>query len=158
MQLLVAKSPQIVSKAILTGMSDMVYATIVRIYASTKADASLSEIEAELNGMHIRTDIEVIGALLSDMSDDAVRKKSIRVSLEHLHDALININQALSRLDAQIQVYSARWFRRSSPDAGTLQEIRTQKLQLDYCLERFIQLQGIFSSGRACDRACDRDS
>jgi len=141
MQLVVAAAPLVVTRTVVSGMSAVAYGTVVKIYKAFESDQTLSGVEEELSAMHVRTDIEIIGALLSDVSDSAEQNKSIRVCLNHLHEGLCQMNKTLNELNTAIETSASRWsWRNKSIDPVILDRIRRDKTALDHHLMRIVQL------------------
>ena len=143
MQLVTSTTPIIITRAIVTGMSNVVYMTMAQVYQSLSVSSS-SEFDEELNALHIKTDVELIGALLSDMSDETSLKKSIRVCLDHLHTALQEINKSLLDFDSSVRAINASWFKsKHTTCPKILETIKSQKAILDHHFMRLVQLQHI---------------
>jgi hypothetical protein len=84
MQLVASNTPVIVTKAVVSGLSTVVCTTISHIYTILASSANMPEIEKSIKSLYLKTDVELIGALLSDLSEELEMKKSIRVSFASL--------------------------------------------------------------------------
>lgn len=146
MQLMASNTPVIVTKAVVSGLSTVVCTTISHIYQILASSANMPEIEKSISSLYLKTDVELIGALLSDLSEELEMKKSIRVCLDHLHHSLQDINKSLIQLDRYITRSSISiWTNYRNPDPTLIiEEIHTKKKQLDHVLSRLVEIQHIF--------------
>lgn len=141
MQLVSATTPLIVTRALVTGMSNVVCATAAQLFA-TLSEERLDHTEETLMRLRIRTDVELIGALLSDLSDVHDMRTSHRVSLEHLHTALHEVNRSLGALDASLRGRDRAWLYSSprTPDPKLIRAIEVSKQGLDHAFQRLIEV------------------
>jgi len=142
MMVLTSNAPIIVTRAVVTGMTNVAYASFLKIYGLIEKDSSLSEVQDQLLEMHIRTDLELLGALLSDMKEIEEKYKSERVCLEHLHDSLGDMNVSLKELDDVINENNT-WFRSVKVNATLIQKIKMNKKCIDHHILRFVQLHQV---------------
>ena len=149
MQLVTATTPVIVTRALVAGMSNVVCATVTQLFA-TLSDADLQHIEEELKSLRIRTDVELIGALLSDMSSVHDLTKSVRVSLDHLHTSLQEMNKSLCELDTFVKKRYRYWpyGRPCAPDPKLIKAIEVAKSSLDHYFQRVTEVTSIVAAHR----------
>ena len=153
MQLVVTNTPVLVTRAVVAGMTEVVRATVAGVYSAlrTSSCTTVHDIEATLDALHVRTDVELIGAMLSDMGE-AHHATCTRVCLEHMHCALAALNLALTQLDAAVRrrsFLSALYA--SSVDTALLTRLRECKADLDHHFRRLIEVEGLVAAvgGRA---------
>ena len=145
----VAPTTTIVSKAIVAGMSNVVYATLKTIYDKLQTSADDTNIQSALDDMFIRTDVELLAALLADMTDACISNTSVKVCMNHLHETLQQLNTQLVALDKL--VHSTGWStmpwkstsKRAGDTATVLACVVNAKKTLDHHFLRLVQLMAI---------------
>ena len=151
MQVVLSQTPTIVTKALVIGMSNAVCATFSCVFATVSKDDSLVNVERRLSSLHVRTDIELLGAILSDMSASRVSHKSTKVCLEHLHDALTVLNASLQSMDDHVRqqrrslVGYWNWKRGGAGEGEELSRllalVEDEKASLDHHMRRFMEVR-----------------
>lgn len=137
----------LVTRAMVAGLSSAVSSTVWSLVYKPPLPASSSPAVA-LEALHVRTDVEVLGALLSDLEVDLDEtRKAVRVCLVHLHEALAALQSSLLAFDAATRAARARWWtsKRRSPteEEEALEAVRRDKLRVDHCLERLLGVHSI---------------
>lgn len=146
MQLMLTHTPKLVTRAVVMGMCNAVCTSLNCLYSNISKDDVLEEYEHKVSGLFIRTDIELLGAILFDMSEANIDKKMVCVCLGHLHDSLHSINDSLRRMDEQFRsrrYIPWRWTLSSTTLSDAFAIVQRDKTVLDHHIERFIQIQQI---------------
>lgn len=155
MQVVLSQTPSIVTRALVVGMSNAVCATFSCLFASVSKDDSLINVERRLSSLHVRTDMELLGAILSDMSASRVEQmKSTKVCLEHLHDSLSVLNASLQSMDDCVRrSRSHGWYDWSLGRGGVREReealsraltlVEEEKARLDHHMRRFMEVQSV---------------
>ena len=144
MQLAFVNCPAIATKIVLSGVSSLVLGSLNTLYDTLgKSNASESkEIERKIRKCHIKSDLEIIGSLLSELFDDNLNSKTLNVCVEHMHTCLKELNEALTTLDKRL--YYNSWFFTSSSNLSMLVEnVIDTKLELDHLFGRLVQIKSI---------------
>lgn len=135
---LYTSAPVIVNKAVVSGMSSIVLASLSNLYNSITRKPSFAEVQETLDTLFIGTDVEVIGAFLSDMSDQPL-STSERICLEHMHCTLKDLNDELVSVDASMNTF--RRYLYTVP--VNLDRVSNKKKQLDHHFLRLLQVVAV---------------
>lgn len=154
-QLVTVHTPVVVTRAVVAAMTSAVGSTVSRLYDAIDR-AKDTEAEQELDALFIRTDVELIAALISDLSTEADATTSVRVCLDHLHHSLQELNQSLCALDASVRCWCRAWRLTRGSSEGLLRDVSLRKRRLDHHLDRLVQVASVHGGGCACRPAAAR--
>lgn len=141
----------VVTKTVVAAMSNAICTTLSHVYKSLQCNTENTErgtnVEEDLEALFVRTDMELLGALLSDMEDSHENKKAVRVCLEHLHDTLKDIHLYLSQLDTHLRK-SAAWFaskklKQEEEVRDIVRSITSSKKKMDHHFLRLVQISAV---------------
>jgi hypothetical protein len=135
---LTSHAPVILTKVIVKSTSVLLGGTICRVWNLISTHRMAKEAEQRLVSLHIKTDVELIGAILSDLADMTQASTSVRVAGNHLHESLQRLNSSLTRLDDASG--GSYWFRTSSHLEEILDLIEEAKRDVDHHLDRLVQV------------------
>lgn len=134
--LIVTSVPAVVNRTIISCMTNIIHNSILVIYKGL-AYHNDKDVDALMESLHMNTDIELLGAMLSDVEEmDCTTSKALRVSFSHLKEALQNMNLTLRCLDTHLN--KEYWF--YNTDKKILDDVKSSKEVLDHCFARFIQI------------------
>ena len=135
---IVSAATSIVNKTVVSGVASLVLNSIKSIYAMLPNYTSRQELQEKLDSIFIKTDMEVIGAFLSDM-DEKKNSTCERVCLEHMHCTLKELNTALTDLDTCLRSLK-RFLTSYSSILSLVSVIERKKSDLDHQFERLLQV------------------
>lgn len=147
-------TPMVVSRTVVHGVSCAAYRSCEALYLAIRSRPTSTELELEarLAALHVKTDLELIGAILSDTNgNNASGSKSLAVCYDHLHQALNALNEALSGLEGAVRGHPRYMVWTRGPSSAEIEEametVVARKRALDHHLERMVLASQIVAGG-----------